>query len=57
MIIMAKTLEEIKKEVIDLIANCPGITEREIAKKLHISYRFSIKLFNEMIKNGEICLN
>ncbi len=54
---MKQTLEEIKKEVVFLIANCPGITEREIAKKLHISYRFSIKLFNEMIKNGEICLN
>jgi orotate phosphoribosyltransferase-like protein len=52
-----KTLEEIKKEVIDLIAKCPGITEGEIGKELKISYRFGRKLFNQMIENGEICLN
>jgi len=51
-----RTLEEIKKEIIELIANCPGITEGEIGKQLKISPRFGRKLFDDMIKNEEICL-
>lgn len=51
-----KTIKEIKKEVIDLIAKCPGITEDEIAKELKLSYRFGKKLFIDMMNKGEICL-
>jgi len=51
-----RILEEIKKEIIELIANCPGITENEIGKQLTLSPRFARKLFDQMVKNGEICL-
>lgn len=51
-----RTLEEIKKEVLDLIAKCPGITENEIGKQLQLSVRFTKNLLDEMINKGEICL-
>lgn len=54
---MSKTIEEIKQDVINLIVNCPGITEREIAKKLKLSKRYATKLFDDMISRGEICQN
>jgi len=54
---MAKTLEEIKADVIELIARCPGITESEIGKQLKLSKRFGKRLFDDMMKNGEICLS
>lgn len=56
MVIEMRTLEKIKKDVVDLIVKCPGITENEIAKQLKLSYRFGKKLFDEMIAKGEICL-
>lgn len=54
MVIMIKTLEEIKKQIADLIAKCPGITEDEIGKQLKLSYRFGMKLLDDMIAKGEI---
>lgn len=54
---MNKTIEEIKQDVIDLVANCPGITGREIAKKLKLSKRYANKLFDDMISKGELCQN
>lgn len=53
---MKRTLEAIKKQVGDLIMRCPNITEGEIRKELKLSYRFGTKLFDGMIKKGEICL-
>jgi len=54
---MAKTLEEIKADIIELIARCPNITENEIGKQLKLSKRFGKRLFDEMIAKGEICLS
>ena len=52
---MAKTLEEIKKEVVELVARCPGITESEIGKQLSLTRRFATRLFDEMLAKGELC--
>ncbi len=35
MIIMSEPLREIKKEIKDLTWQCPGMNEKEIAKKLN----------------------
>ncbi len=53
---MVRMLKEIKKQVIDLIAKCPGITESEIGKQLKLSVRFTNNLLDDMIRKGEICL-
>jgi hypothetical protein len=51
---MAKTLDEIKADVIELIARCPGITESEIGKHLSLSKKFGRKLFDDMLSKGDI---
>lgn len=51
-----RTIEEIKKEIVALITRCPSITDNEIGKQLHLSVRFTEKILNSMIQEGEICL-
>lgn len=55
--IMAKIIEEIKADVIELIIRCPSITENEIGKQLKLSKRFGKRLFDDMLAKGEICLS
>ena len=52
-----RTIEEIKRDVIELVTANPEISEREIGTQLHLSARYTKRLLNEMIKRGEICLN
>jgi predicted DNA-binding transcriptional regulator len=52
-----RTLEEIRKDVTELITRCPGVTENEIMKQLHLSQRFTRKLLDQMVYRGELCQN
>ena len=51
-----RLINEMKRDIRNLIYECPGITQNEIVKQLQISQRFLTKLLDDMIKNGEVCL-